>query len=352
MRKARRRRKLPLRWLVAGLLALLLLPPFAFGLWFLLSLRPPEGGGSAAFFAVRRGETLASVARRLEERGLVRSARAFLLLARLKGLDREVKAGGYRLKPGWAWEVLDALVRGRREAVWVTFPEGFTARQMARRLAKLGLADERRFMRLFRMGRRAFPEFAFLPKGKTLEGYLFPDTYLIEVGIDERGIIGMLLRRFEEVVVRGLAGELRRSPLSLHEVVTLASLVEKEAKLDEERPLIAGVLLNRLRRGMRLECNASLLYVLGEPKLWLTKRDISIDSPYNTYRRPGLPPGPICNPGRPSILAVLKPKRTDFLFYVARPDGRHYFSRTYREHLKFKARAKKEWREAEGRSSR
>jgi len=291
---------------------------------------------------------LASVARRLEGRGLVRSARAFLLLARLKGLDREVKAGGYRIRPGWAWEVLGALVRGRREAIWVTFPEGFTARQMARRLAELGLANEQVFMMLFRMGKGAFPEFDFLPEGKTLEGYLFPDTYLVEVGLDEREIIRMLLRRFEEVVVRGLERELGRSPLSLHQVVTLASLVEKEAKLEEERPLIAGVLLGRLRRGMKLECNASLLYVLGEPKLWLTKRDVSIDSPYNTYLHPGLPPGPICNPGLASILAVLRPRRTDFLFYVARPDGSHYFSRTYREHLRFKAKARREWEEAEG----
>jgi len=324
---------------------------FAFGGWFLLSLRPPEGPSSPRFFAIRRGESLESVALRLERAGLVRSAKAFLLLARIEGAERGVKAGGYRLRPGWAWEVLRALVEGRREAVWVTFPEGFTARQMARRLAEKGLCDERRFLRLFRLGRRAFPEFEFLPEEGTLEGYLFPDTYLFEMGIDECGIIRVLLRRFEEVVVRGLAGELERSGLSLHEVVTLASLVEKEAKLEEERPLIAGVLLNRLRRGMRLECNASLLYVLGEPKLWLTKEDLSIDSPYNTYRHKGLPPGPICNPGRASIVAVLRPRRTNFLFYVARPDGSHYFSRTYKEHLKFKARARREWRKARGRSS-
>lgn len=319
------------------------------GLWFFLSLRPPSFGSSGRkFFSVRRGEGPKSVAERLERARLVRSARAFLILARLKGVDKEIKAGGYRIERGWAWEVLEALTR--RIAVWVTFPEGFTAKKIAKRLTEKGLCKEQRFMRLFRLGKKAFSSFEFLPEGRTLEGYLFPDTYLFEVGIDEYEIIQMLLRRFEEVVARGLSEELKRSPLSLHEVVILASLVEKEAKLEEERPLIAGVLLNRLRRGMRLECNASLLYILGEPKLWLTERDISIDSPYNTYRYSGLPLGPICNPGRASILAVLRPARTPFLFYVAKPDGSHYFSRTYEEHLERKAEAKRKWKEAEGRS--
>ncbi len=341
---AKRKRKARAFRLVGYALALSFLAASVAGGWLLHALSPPPEFSGPRFFAVRRGESLTSVARRLEANGLVRSSKLFLLLARLKGLDREVKAGGYKLRPGWAWEILEALTKGRRISVWVTFPEGFTARQMAERLAEKGLCDEREFMRLFRLGKRAFPEFRFLPEGKTLEGYLFPDTYLVEAGIDAREIIKRMLRRFEEVVVRGLAGELRRSALSLHEVITLASLVESEARHDEERPVIAGVLLNRLERGMRLECNASLLYVLGERKLWLSEEDLRLDSPYNTYRYPGLPPGPICNPGRASILAALRPARTPYLFYVAMPDGHHLFARTYREHLRNVRRAKRAWK--------
>jgi len=269
-----------------------------------------------------------------EERLLSASGKpAFLAAAALTGRGRRLQPGRYRLSASMsAWEILSHLAEGRTETIWITIPEGFTLRQIGVLLEAKGIGKKEDFLALA-VGQAALFNTPFPREGPSLEGYLFPDTYKIDGRQGAEEVIGKMLARFEEVVWKGLFNEKRTyAGRSLHEIITLASLVEGEAKLEEERPLIAGVLVNRLRAGLKLECDASVQYALGERSERLTFRHLETPSPYNTYLHAGLPPGPINNPGRASIQAAMRPAATNFLFYVARPDGSHVFSRTFSEH--------------------
>jgi len=180
--------------------------------------------------------------------------------------------------------------------------------------------------------------------GDTLEGYLFPDTYRIESSQSERGIIAQMLRRFDRVVWQDLFdGRPAYQGRTISDIIVLASLVEAEAKRDDERPTIAGVFVNRLARGQRLECDATVQYALGENrKPRLMHEDLLIESDYNTYLHPGLPPGPICSPGEASIRAAMSPADVPYLYYVAGPDGSHVFSRTFADHQAAIARLRRQ----------
>ncbi|MDQ7819447.1 MAG: endolytic transglycosylase MltG [Armatimonadota bacterium] len=297
------------------------------------AVRPANPSGSPQVVLVPPGAPAAEIGRRLESEGIIRRASDFVWVVRLRRLEGRLQGGEYRLSPAMGLlEVVDVLARGQVLLHEVTVPEGYTALDVARLLADAGLGDRRRLEALVRGGAARLPH-AFLrgvPTG-SLEGYLFPDTYRLPRGWPEERVVGVLLDRFADVVLPLWRQE--GGGRSLHEIVTMASLVEREARRDDERALIAGVLYNRLRRGMRLEVDATVLYALGRHKAVVTYRDLDVDSPYNTYRRAGLPPGPIANPGLASIRAALRPAATDYLYYVARPDGSHVFSRTYREHL-------------------
>lgn len=303
----------------------------AAGLWALLA---PAGPDSAQLITVTPGESVGRVAATLGERGLIRSPAAFVLAAYVSGKWRRLQAGRYDLTASMsALEVLDALCHGTRKAWrWVTIPEGYTIRQIGEQLEKVGLASAEDFRREAQLPREADPGFSV--SGHSLEGYLFPDTYRVDAGEPPAGIIAQMLRRFDQVVWRGLfRGKPSYQGRSLREILILASLVEGEAKQEKERPIIAGVLMNRLRRGMRLECDATVQYALGGGrKERLTHEDLLIESEYNTYQHPGLPPGPICNPGEASIKAAMKPAQVPYLYYVARADGSHVFSRSFAEH--------------------
>ncbi|SMB98703.1 UPF0755 protein [Thermanaeromonas toyohensis ToBE] len=279
------------------------------------------------------GATAREVGEILKSRGVVKSALAFRLYAFWRGADQQLKPGVYRLQPGTNLKaLLEQLVAGRIWEEEFTIPEGYNLKQIARLLEAKGLMSQAEFWRAV-----AQPyDYEFLagitPSPHYLEGFLFPDTYRVAVGAKPETIIRKMLDRFQEVyseVIRYRAPGLELNTL---QVVTLASLVEKEAKLDEERPLIAGVFLNRLRKGMKLESCATVEYLLEEPKPVLSYQDLEIDSPYNTYRVFGLPPGPIASPGKASLLAALNPAPTEYLYFVARPDGSHEFSRTLEEH--------------------
>jgi len=215
----------------------------------------------------------------------------------------------------------------------VTIPEGYTVTQIEEILAEKGIVDRTRFREALKSEDFSLPYLSPAPRDpRHLEGFLFPATYEFPAGLAEKEIIGLMLQRFDAVLTPELQRRSQAMGLSVREVVTLASLVEREARLDEERPIIAAVFLNRLRRGMRLESCATIQYILGKQKEKLTYRDLQIPSPYNTYLHDGLPPGPIANPGLASIKAVLYPAEVDYLYFVARGDGSHYFSRTLGEH--------------------
>jgi len=273
------------------------------------------------------------IASKLEAAGIIRSARWFLLVARREGKDGRFKAGDYVFGPDMpALDIIDALVEGRSQVVPVTFPEGYTLKQMAARLEELELLEADAFLAAAE-AKKPTEVSGWQVAAGSLEGYLFPDTYFIPRKTTPEQVIGMMLERFGEVALAEYGQEIREGRMSLAEVVTLASIIEWEAQLAEERPIVAQVFLSRLDLGWRLESCATVQYLLGERKPVLTAKEQAIDSPYNTYKYAGLPPGPIGNPGKASIEAVLRPAKTDYLFFRTRGDGGHHFSHTFEEHL-------------------
>jgi UPF0755 protein len=272
------------------------------------------------------------IAERLEEKGLVRHRYAFVFMARLLGESNHMKAGEYELQPSMPLvQIIDKLARGDATAVWFTVPEGYTVDQVADTLAELGMVDRRRFLKFAEFGGARFDAGLKIPR-RSLEGYLFPDSYKFKKGVSERTIAAGMLHNFHSKVVEDLGEDVRASSLPLDKIVTLASLIEREARVPEDRPLIAAVIYNRMKRHMLLQIDASVLYALGHHKERVLLADLKVDSPYNTYKYPGLPPGPICSPGLASIRAALRPARADYLYYVARTDGSHIFSTTLAEH--------------------
>jgi len=285
---------------------------------------------------VEKGLNGRQIAHLLADHGLVRDADLLYWLLRLTGADKRLQAGYYVLKPSMnAFEIIEQLQQGRTTSVTVTIPEGFELKQIAARLAQKGLVDYGKFMELALNAPLVFGGDMPLEIPITsLEGYLFPDTYTFSYGQSEAEIIRQMVGRFLEVVIPEVQDRIGRWGLGLHELVTLASIVEREVAVDWERPLVASVYLNRLKINMPLQADPTVRYVMEEDRARVLYRDLEIDSPYNTYRSRGLPPGPIASPGLASIMAVLDPAETDYLFFVAKGDGTHQFSRTFAEHVK------------------
>jgi UPF0755 protein len=244
--------------------------------------------------------------------------------------EADVKAGEYAFAPRQTSdEILRKLVAGEQQvAVWVTIPEGFTAREIAQTLAERKLGNAAAYDSLFMhagidmFGRRT----------PSLEGYLFPDTYLMPVDVTPAAAAKLMTDQFRSELPPDAQTRARTLGRTIPEVVTIASLVEREAKADDERPLMAGVYYNRLRLGMPLEVDATIEYIFPEHHAVITKRDLAIDSPYNTYLHAGLPPTPIANPGKASLDAAFYPSASDYLYYVYKGDGHHAFARTLAEH--------------------
>ena len=314
---------------------------FYFG-YFLLS--PAGFDQTEEVFIVKKGTGLRSVATELETRKLIKSKDLFIFWALLKGGSRDIKAGEYSLNQSMSpVTILTILASGAVKTHPLTIPEGLAAEQIADILAQKGLVDKREFMVLAMDKNLAA---SYHVDGQSLEGYLFPDTYLLSRDMGARQIIDLMIKRFWDIFSNLKKGH--ETPMSLREIVTLASIVEKETGLAEERPLIASVFLNRLKRRMRLESDPTVIYGLKDFDGNLTKKDLQSPSPYNTYRNRGLPPGPIANPGRESLKAVINPAQTDYLYFVSRNDGSHYFSTTLREHNRAVIRYQKRRRSVSG----
>ena len=297
----------------------------------LWALAPAASTGPEIVFAVERGSSLVRVARDLEAAGLVRSASALEWYARLRGLADRLKAGDYGLTAAMSpAEILALIESGRVKTYQVAIPEGFTAAEIASLLERKGLVDAEAFLELVRDP--ASPR-AFGVEGPTLEGYLFPETYQLPRGLSAEEIAKLLVDQFQSVWVE-IGAQARARGLSMREVVTLASIVEKETGAPEERPLIASVFHNRLQRRMRLESDPTVIYGIPDFDGNLRRRDLENGAnPYNTYRIAGLPPGAIASPGADALRAALSPADSDYLYFVSRNDGTHRFSVTYREHV-------------------
>jgi UPF0755 protein len=308
---------------------------FVIFLGMLLSPVTLQGEGREVVVAIPQEAVAATIGKILEEEGLVRSSVAFNLYTRCMGLDARIKAGHYVLNSGFSTPRLAMeLVNGQQVFYRVTIPEGFNTEQIADLLAEKGLVERDRFMAVVREQHFDFSFLQGVPKGdRRLEGYLFPDTYNFELGVDEGTIVETMLNRFDrEMKELDYATLTARNGINVHQAVTIASLIEREAKADEERPLIAGVIYNRLKIPMLLQIDATIQYALGENKPIIYYKDLEVDSPYNTYKHYGLPPGPIAMPGRASLLAAVQPAATDYLYYVAKPDGSHAFATTLSDH--------------------
>jgi len=322
---ARRRRAA----LIGLLLILLALPPLTLAR-FARTPGPPAPGPRTV--DIPSGAGLGAIASELHEAGIVSNRWLFVLLALSAGAETRLKAGEYEFKPGLTpRQVLEMIEAGRVKPHLVTLQEGWTVAQMAEAIGRLGIVPAASLLALARDP--AFARRLGVP-GQTLEGYCFPDTYAFTRGMSAEAILKKLVARFREVYAEetaGLDGD-GASGLDPYEVVTLASIVEKETGVPGERPLIASVFLNRLHRGMRLQSDPTVIYGIPDFDGNLTREHLARPGPYNTYVRAGLPPGPIANPGREALRAVLRPEPADYLYFVSRNDGSHEFSRTLAEH--------------------
>jgi UPF0755 protein len=280
---------------------------------------------------IPRGATMRAAADSLAARRVVRSAALFRLYANWKGHDRAIKPGTYLLRPGSDYGVLaSALVTGRGMVHVVTVVEGWELRQIVPQIARsLGVPRDSVEAAVRDTALRARLD---VPT-PTLEGYLFPATYTFAGGTTAREAVRQMVARFEQAWRPEWNARLQTLALRRHDALTLASIVEREAVRPQERPVIAAVYYNRLRKGMRLEADPTIQYALGRHTSRVLYRDLEIESPYNTYRRTGLPPGPIGSPGAPSIAAAVNPADVPYLYFVAMPDQHHEFRTTYPEHL-------------------
>lgn len=296
-----------------------------------------------AIVRIESGEPMRAIARRLAEAGLIRNPALFGWLARWRGVDRRLRTGEYELPGGQTpAEILDALAFGRRRLQLVTVPEGLTADEIAQILADAELGDVATFRSLARDG--AFARSLGLPGAPdALEGYLFPDSYEFRTGAPPAETLARMTRRFGEVFTPDMQQAAAAVGLSVHQAVTLASLIEKEAAVAAERPIISAVFHNRLRRGMPLQSDPTAVYGVDGHHGAVTHDDVARPTSHNTYRILGLPPGPIANPGRASLDAAVHPAPgVSALYFVARNDRTHEFSDTLAAHEKAIAR----WRRA------
>jgi len=297
----------------------------------------PTPAGQPAVIVVEQGSTPAGVAARLEEEGIVRRSGDLVLAARMTFADRSLQAGRYHFAGGERiLDVLSRLTHGGTARELVTIPEGLRAPLIASIVSREAQVDSVAFVTMladsaFIAGLLPPEEGAPLPP--SLEGYLLPETYNIYYRMPAAEVLRLMVGHFTDLWERRLGEAAAELGMTRHEVVTLASIIEREAATGEERRIISAVFHNRLRRGMRLESCATVLYALGRFKRRLYEKDLQVDSPYNTYRVRGLPPGPIANAGAASLMAAISPAGVNYLYFVARGDGTHVFSRTFAEHV-------------------
>jgi UPF0755 protein len=299
--------------------------------WFLFV--PPSGAGQNKTIFFKKGTPLKRVSVILEEEGIIRNKHLFVALTTLLGKKMEIKAGEYELHTAMRpLQVLDALVKGQAKDHLVTLPEGYTLAQIAQHLEELNIVEKVAFLQ-----KAASATFiASLDLGPdvrpTLEGYLFPNTYHFYREMDPEEVIRRMVQQFKKVFTPELTTQAAQRGMSEREVVTLASIIEKETALPDEKSLVSAVFHNRLRLKMPLQSDPTVIYGVKDFSGNLKREHLMKPSPYNTYLLMGLPPGPICNPGRDSLLAALSPAAIPYLYFVSKNDGSHYFSMTLEEH--------------------
>lgn len=283
---------------------------------------------------IREGLSTAEIAERLAEKGVIGSSLKFRLLARLRGYDDKLRPGSYSFTANMSDdEVFAKLLTGEKKLVKFTVPEGFGVKEIAERLYSLDLVNKDDFLQ----AAENFAPYDYMRKRQNVifaaEGFLFPDTYTVESDVEIDELLDLMASTFDQKLTPEMRVQAEKMGLSVYDLITLASLIEREVRYPEDRPIVAQVLLKRLKLNMPLQTDATLQYLMDAPKEDVSIEDTQIDSPYNTYQHVGLPPGPIANPGMASIEAVLKPADTDYLYFVADRRGHNHYAYTYEEHL-------------------
>jgi UPF0755 protein len=310
----------------------LLLLFFIFGLYWFLFV-PPSKTALAKLIFVKKGTHLKKVSEILKQEGVIKNRHFFILLTTVLGEKAKIKAGEYEFHTQMLpLEVLDALVKGQVKHHLVTIPEGYTLSQIAQLLEDLNLVEKKGFLQ--KASSPAFINTLGLSQfaGPTLEGYLFPDTYHLFREMDSEEVIQMMVYQFKKVFGPDLVNRASELGISEKEVVILASIIEKETPLSEEKPLISAVFHNRLKRKIPLQSDPTVIYGIKNFNGNLTKEHLMRPTPYNTYLIAGLPPTPICNPGKDSLLAAVRPAPVPYLYFVSKNDGSHFFSSDIEEH--------------------
>jgi UPF0755 protein len=305
---------------------------------------PASNDPTPIAFSIPAGELPSETALRLKNQGLVSDADLFVTLVKYRHAGNKIQAGDYLLRKNMTMdEILSAIQQGHARLVGVTIRPGMRAEEIAERLKTVGLinynADE--FVRLVKNGKYDYDFLRDRPTNAptSIEGYLFPETYQVPFDIATDALINVFLQEFKKNLTDKMRQEATTAKMTLHEVVTLAAIIEREAQVADERPIIASVYLNRIKKKMRLQADPTVQYAMGyqaETNQWwkspVTLEEYSsVDSPYNTYLYAGLPPGPIDSPSLASIVAVLEPAKTDYLFFLGKGDGTHVFAKTYEE---------------------
>lgn len=331
---------------------LLIIVLLAAGVFYYFSTATDKSDGNLIELEIPAGSSTIAIAGILADNQLIHNELFFRYQVKRQGLDYELKAGTYELSKDMNLKmIIDILVAGNEkiESVRFTIPEGYNIVQIATKLADEGLVDRDRFIQLAKDGDFDYSFVEAIPANQDikykLEGYLFPETYEIKVGATEEEIIEKMLDQFAKEWKPEWDTVIIERNLTVHEVVTLASIVEREIIVDFERPIAAGVFTKRLNESWRLESCATVQYVLGKQKSQILDSDMAIDDPYNTYVNKGLPPGAIGSPGRATLEAALYPENNPYYFFVTKKDGTntHYFSKTYEEHLANDANSRGSW---------
>jgi UPF0755 protein len=325
------------REILVGVILVLLVGSLGLFSWWAWATKPYSSTGDQEKITITQGTTVEQLAQELEERHLIRSAWVFRFLARSRQTDFKLDIGDYRLTPTMSpAEIINDLLKGPKfkDSIRVTIPEGYTTEQIVTLLVQKGIGSKEEFTRIITEDAFPYPFLIGAPTGiHRLEGYLFPNTYYINKNTSPHAVIDLFLQQFAKELTPEVQKQLVTMKFSTSQWVTLGSLVEKEAVKESDRPLIASVVMNRLKINKPLQIDATIQFLLSTPKPKLYNKDLQIPSPYNTYLHLGLPPGPIANPGHASLQAALHPAQTDFLYYVAKKDGYHVFAKTYAEHL-------------------
>jgi UPF0755 protein len=294
---------------------------------------PPSQVASIKVICIKKGMPLKKISEELEREGIIRNRHFFVLITTLLGKKAQVKAGEYELHDRMLpLEVLDSLVKGQVKHHLVTIPEGYTLSQIAQLLEDLNIVEKKDFLQKASSPALIASLGLSHLAGSTLEGYLFPDTYHLMQEMDPEDVIQMMVHRFKKVFGSDLAQNKSSLEISEREAVIIASVIEKETPLPEEKPLVSAVFHNRLKRKIPLQSDPTVIYGIKNFDGNLTKEHLLMPTPYNTYLISGLPPTPICNPGKDSLLAAIHPASVPYLYFVSKNDGSHFFSSDIEEH--------------------